>query len=490
MSHVKAQVTSEGKSDVPARVKRRAASPAHRAAITALIEFVVVSATAYLASFLYHELIYQKPPVTGQYVVASVLLGSFHVLICFIDDQYHLAGEKWRQRGVTRGVGAIALAFVFLLAFSFLFKVAEGYSRGTFLSQLLFVIPALLSTRIILAERLKRAFRAGLYQGRGLVVLSFAGGSPDAQLGPRICEAPDRILEWHNLDLDQLGHVGDQFGGAIAGRLSTIHAKCRRLRADGVVIIFDAVNLERVARIVEAFYALPAVIQLVPLSMIPFMQNSRISRNGQLNILELLSRPSLLVGRFLKRSFDLAAASAAVVVLSPLLLLVSLAIKFDSRGPILFRQTRHGFNNEPIKVMKFRTMVTEKEAMPFRQATKNDPRVTRLGRLLRRTNIDELPQLFNVISGEMSLVGPRPHAVEHNEAFAGQIKMMARRHNMKPGITGWAQVNGFRGETDTYEKMTKRIEYDLYYIDNWSFIFDIKILFMTLVSKKAYTNAI
>jgi lipopolysaccharide/colanic/teichoic acid biosynthesis glycosyltransferase len=124
-----------------------------------------------------------------------------------------------------------------------------------------------------------------------------------------------------------------------------------------------------------------------------------------------------------------------------------------------------------------------------RQATRNDPRVTRIGWILRRTNIDELPQLFNVIRGDMSIVGPRPHAVWHNQMFAGQIARLSRRHNVKPGITGWAQVNGLRGETDTFEKMRDRVEHDLYYIDNWSLAFDVRIILMTIFSKESYKNA-
>ena len=129
------------------------------------------------------------------------------------------------------------------------------------------------------------------------------------------------------------------------------------------------------------------------------------------------------------------------------------------------------------------------EEREFRQATRDDPRVTRIGRILRRTNIDELPQLLNVIRGTMSIVGPRPHAIAHNEMYDGQIAHMSRRHNVKPGITGWAQVNGLRGETDTFEKMRERVAHDLYYIDNWSFAFDLKILLMTIFSKKSYENA-
>jgi lipopolysaccharide/colanic/teichoic acid biosynthesis glycosyltransferase len=167
---------------------------------------------------------------------------------------------------------------------------------------------------------------------------------------------------------------------------------------------------------------------------------------------------------------------------------VAIAVKLDSAGPVLFRQTRHGYNNETIGVFKFRSM-TQADDGEFVQAVRNDSRITRIGAILRRTNIDELPQLINVLRGEMSIVGPRPHATAHNKMFEGKISVFSRRHVVKPGITGWAQVNGYRGATETLEKMQRRVEHDLYYIDNWSFWLDLRIMAMTLFSKTAYTNA-
>jgi lipopolysaccharide/colanic/teichoic acid biosynthesis glycosyltransferase len=182
-------------------------------------------------------------------------------------------------------------------------------------------------------------------------------------------------------------------------------------------------------------------------------------------------------------------ALAGLVLFTPLLLCVAVAIKLDSPGPVLFRQTRHGYNKQAIGVLKFRTMTTLEDGSDFKQVRRNDDRVTAVGRTLRRTNIDELPQLINVLRGEMSIVGPRPHATAHNDMFEGRILPFARRHNVRPGITGWAQVNGARGETDTVEKMQERINYDLYYIDNWSLFFDVKIITMTLFSRQSYLNA-
>lgn len=190
----------------------------------------------------------------------------------------------------------------------------------------------------------------------------------------------------------------------------------------------------------------------------------------------------------LKRAFDLVVAAIALVSLSPLLVAIAVAIKLDSPGPVFFRQKRYGFNQQPFGVFKFRSMRADSNAA-FLQATRNDSRITRFGAILRRTNLDELPQLINVLRGEMSLVGPRPHAMAHDRSFERRIALYARRHNVKPGITGWAQVNGYRGETQTDLAMEQRIACDLYYIDNWSIWFDIQIMIQTIVSRRAYQNA-
>ena len=169
-----------------------------------------------------------------------------------------------------------------------------------------------------------------------------------------------------------------------------------------------------------------------------------------------------------------------IVLLSPLMLLLAVLIRLGSKGPVFFHQKRHGMDGEFIEILKFRTMTVHLEPEgQLTQATSTDARVTNIGKFLRRTSLDELPQLFNVLKGEMSLVGPRPHAIEHNELYKSRIPRYMLRHKVKPGLTGWAQVNGFRGLTDTPEKMAMRIEHDLWYIKNWSLWLDLKILMMT-----------
>jgi putative colanic acid biosynthesis UDP-glucose lipid carrier transferase len=187
---------------------------------------------------------------------------------------------------------------------------------------------------------------------------------------------------------------------------------------------------------------------------------------------------------------DKVLATMLLVGLAPLMAAIAVAIKMDSPGPVLFRQRRYGFNNEDIEVLKFRTMYHFRPPeVGFVQATRDDPRVTRLGALLRKSSLDELPQLFNVLGGSMSLIGPRPHAIAHNEQFVPLVASYDARHKVKPGITGWAQVNGFRGETDNIEKMRARVEHDIYYIENWSLWFDLKILILTALVVWTHPNA-
>jgi exopolysaccharide biosynthesis polyprenyl glycosylphosphotransferase len=203
-----------------------------------------------------------------------------------------------------------------------------------------------------------------------------------------------------------------------------------------------------------------------------------------------LTRPPLKpLDILLKRIIDISLSAFGLILLSPLFILIALLIKRDSPGPVFYRQKRHGFNHELFDIYKFRTMHVAENETRITQATRNDKRVTRIGRILRRFNIDELPQLLNVLKGEMSIVGPRPHALIHNREWEHKVRLYARRHNVKPGITGWAQINGWRGETDTDVKIRSRVQHDLHYIDNWTVWLDIYIILATLFSRKSYRNA-
>jgi putative colanic acid biosynthesis UDP-glucose lipid carrier transferase len=193
-------------------------------------------------------------------------------------------------------------------------------------------------------------------------------------------------------------------------------------------------------------------------------------------------------GHIAKRCLDYVLAASGLIALAPLLVLIAIAIKIDSPGPVFFRQRRYGQNNRIFRIFKFRTMKVAEDGPVVVQATREDARVTRVGRFLRGSSLDEIPQLINVLLGDMSIVGPRPHALAHDEDFDTRLDLFSRRRRVRPGITGWAQVNGFRGETRTLESIEGRMQHDLYYIDNWSIWLDLEIVARTILvfSRKAY----
>jgi Undecaprenyl-phosphate glucose phosphotransferase len=464
--------------DTPQTAARRDLRQA-LALTVALAEMAAIAISTYLAFLFYHLVVWGALPGTIPYGWICTGLALIYGIICLADRQYDFLGTEWNHKAHSRGALALTLAFVFLLAFMFLTGAITSYSRGTFLAQLALALPAQLAIRTLSQRALDVARKSGHWTSRGVLVLVFPG-----------VEKPMRILESLSSRHDEIRRIYHLDRDASASELRTILRDSRTLQCESVLLLFGSDSMDAVSRAVKTVSEMPVRIQMLPISMLDFMHCSRIGFYGRARVFELASGPNCVMDVLLKRSFDLIVATAAGLLLLPLMLIVAALIKLDSRGPVLFQQVRHGYNNKPIKVLKFRTMFScEEEEREFRQATRDDPRVTRIGRTLRRTNIDELPQLLNVIRGDMSMVGPRPHAVSHNEMYDSQIARMSRRHNVKPGITGWAQVNGLRGETDTFEKMRERVEHDLHYIDSWSFVFDLKILLMTIFSKKSYENA-
>ena len=260
--------------------------------------------------------------------------------------------------------------------------------------------------------------------------------------------------------------------------------------ADDIMIALPAGHASLANLILREVQKVSADIHIVPdLGGLGF-SGIRVGQLGEVTYLTTMSKPIAGWGAFFKKLEDYLLAAVGLILLTPALACIAVAIKLDSKGPVFFRQRRHGYNHQVIEVLKFRSMSTLDDGDKIVQATRNDRRITRVGRILRRTSLDELPQLINVLKGEMSIVGPRPHALAHNTYYGDLVENYANRHRVKPGITGWAQVHGFRGETDNPEKMAQRIRFDLEYIDNWSIWLDIKIIFMTplfgLFNKGAY----
>lgn len=275
-----------------------------------------------------------------------------------------------------------------------------------------------------------------------------------------------------------------------AGSFAELVEEARSGRIDNVYIAMAMSEEARIKKLVRELTDTTCSVMLIPDVFTFNILNARTEEVNGVPVVPLFDTPLNGINRVLKRLEDIVLASLILLLISPVLLCISLAVKVTSPGPVIFRQTRYGMDGKPIKVWKFRSMrVMENDAVVI-QATKGDKRVTPVGNFLRRTSLDELPQFINVLLGGMSIVGPRPHAVAHNEQYRSLIEGYMLRHKVKPGITGWAQINGWRGETDTLEKMEKRVEFDLEYIREWSLWFDIKIVFLTIfkgfVHKAAY----
>jgi Undecaprenyl-phosphate glucose phosphotransferase len=447
------------------------------------LEFISVACSAYLASIFYHSAIISATPPLLPYALAAIFIAALVLLVSTAFQHFDSMELRPLHLLLWSGVGAVGVTFSLLLSIMFLLKIEDFYSRGTFIFQLLCVTATIIIFRAVTYSWVRTSIASGALQARHVITIGSLAHC--TKFGQRLkASAIQSIASFRHP-----WHVGDRKKALDNEALHKLIEACRAARPDDIIILANQEDLPKTMDLASSLAELPAGLHIIPVDALELLAGSQVTEFGDLLTIQVHSPPLTPFDLAVKRSFDLFASTIGLIILSPLFLLVAVAIKIDSPGPALFRQTRHGFNNEPIQVIKFRTMTTLESGENFTQAVKNDPRVTRLGRILRQTNIDELPQLINVLQGDMSIVGPRPHATAHNAFFQSKIAPFSRRHTVKPGLTGWAQVNGLRGETDTLEKMQRRIEHDLYYIDNWSFLLDVKIILLTLISKKAYTNA-
>jgi putative colanic acid biosynthesis UDP-glucose lipid carrier transferase len=282
---------------------------------------------------------------------------------------------------------------------------------------------------------------------------------------------------------------GRPLPGLVLGRVEAAAEFVKAQRVEAVFIALPMAAQPQLLKLLDEIKDTTASVYFVPDIFITDLINARIDDINGMPVMAVCESPIVGLNALFKRLFDILIGSAALLVLAPLMALIALGIKMGSPGPVLFRQRRYGLDGRQIVVWKFRSMTVVEDGPVVRQATRDDARITPLGAFLRRTSLDELPQLFNVLIGTMSLVGPRPHAVAHNEEYRGLIKGYMVRHKVKPGITGWAQVNGLRGETDSVEKMRRRIEHDIEYLRRWTPGFDVLILFKTAIIVFQKTNA-
>jgi Undecaprenyl-phosphate glucose phosphotransferase len=460
----------------PVRARRAPLWPMF-GALVACVEFTLIVGAAVLSAAAYHRVQYGEIGDVNGYAASGAILASIFVALCASRRHYRLAAFLPASARVKWPLPQWGASVLYGVTLAFLLKAGGELSRGsTVLVALVGVVPILVSRRAV-AMLVIRAAKTARLRARRILLVGWRSA---------IEEFAREHQPWM-LGLHIVGSCALDAGN-FSAELNRAAELARHLEPDDVFILVPWSETHTIEKVVDKVVTLPTAVHLGPERVLGRFHGVHIQQIGSMATLCLVQAPLSRYERFVKRAVDVVGATVALIILWPLFVLVAIAIKLDSDGPVLFTQVRYGFNQKPFDIFKFRTMTVQPDE-DVTQARPNDPRVTRVGRFLRRWNLDELPQLVNVVRNEMSLVGPRPHAVPHNLDFEQRTVLYARRHNVKPGITGWAQVNGFRGPTDTEDKLHARLEHDLYYIEHWSLSFDMAILLRTVLSTRAYRNA-
>ena len=374
----------------------------------------------------------------------------------------------------------------------FLMKSGEAYSRIWLSSWFLLGLSLMITSRITTAQLARHWNRNGQLSRHAVLV---GGGKPAADLLAAIGNSETSDINVVGIFDDRDGARSPDNIGDLQklGNVSELIDFVRQARIDMLLVTLPLAAEDRLLQILKRLWVLPVDIRLSAYSQKFHYRPRAYSYIGNVPFLDVFDKPLGGWGGILKSIEDKVIAGLALILLSPLMLAVAIAVRLDSRGPILFKQNRFGFNNELIGVYKFRSMYHDmRDVDASKLVTKDDPRVTRVGRFIRKTSLDELPQIFNVLRGDLSLVGPRPHPTKAKAAdqlYNDVVDGYFARHKVKPGITGWAQINGWRGETDTTEKLQRRVEHDLYYIENWSLAFDFYIMWRTPLALLKAENA-
>lgn len=458
-------------------------------AIWALSDVAIVAVTGVLSSWLRFGAVDLSGPrglaITLAMVIAWVAFK--HVGL----HDLEVARKPLSQ--LRRATTAIIITVLVVATIGYLTRTGAEISRLWIAIWLLWAFLAFVATRTLVSAAHARLEAAGTFALRYVVFAS-------AELLPRL----ESLLTRWRAFMPTSHHVSaiflDRLDGAARGSFRWRHLVVgsfddfsdwnNRETIDQAVVLMPPDDRDALESLLDRLGIVATDVDLIAGDVDTVWARNKVAKVAGLPAVRIMTRPLDAWQRMAKRIEDVVVAGVSLLILGPFMLLIALAVKLDSPGPALFRQLRHGFNNRTFHVLKFRTMRNNRAVLStVEQAKHNDPRVTRVGAILRKTSLDELPQLINVLRGDMSVVGPRPHAIQHNDHFAQRIRSYLARHRVKPGITGWAQVNGFRGETDTLDKMRKRVEYDLFYVDHWSLTFDIKIILLTarcLVHANAY----
>ena len=458
----------------------RAYSPIVIAGVVRVADFVMLSS---IGVALYLGYVAPTDGFRWEYI-AAILVMTLAAVICFqAAEIYDVQVFRAQLRQMTRMISSWTLVFLLFIGVSFFAKLGNEISRLWLSAFFITGLGALIAGRLLLRTLARHWARQGRLDRRTVVV-----GSDEN--GEKLIEA---LKVQPDSDINILGVFDDRnddrsldtcAGTSKLGKVDDVIEFARRTRVDLVLFALPISAETRILEMLKKLWVLPVDIRLSAHNNKLRFRPRSYSYLGQVPTLDMLEAPITDWDLVMKWMFDHVVGAIVLCLAAPVMALVALAIKLDSPGPVLFRQKRFGFNNERIEVFKFRSLYHDQaDPLASKVVTKNDRRVTRVGRFIRKTSLDELPQLFNVVfKGNLSLIGPRPHAVQgklESRLFDEAVDGYFARHRVKPGITGWAQINGWRGEIDNEEKIQKRVEFDLYYIENWSVLFDLYVLLKT-----------
>jgi polysaccharide biosynthesis protein PslA len=461
----------------------RRVSPAILGNLAQIIDFTVILSVGVVDYFVYVVYV-TNTEVSSPYFVALFMGTAIACLLIHAFGAYKIECLFSKKHTVQRVLVAWAMAFAILLLVAFMLKISDYFSRVWAVTWCVFAGGLLTAVRLSLGEWVHRRAVDGVLAERSII---FGAGELGQQFADQIRSFDDPFIKVIGFVDDRASRVPRATKGlCVLGDSTSLTNLIRANMVDHVFVALPLDAQQRIKQVIEQLAQMPVRVSLVSSPMgfdLPVRAIKFINKVPTLQIFDQPLSGWSNVGKWLE---DQIIAVLILIFVGPLMAVIAVAIKIDSGGPVFFRQKRFGFNNNPIEVWKFRTMYVgdRSPVETFRPAIRDDPRITPLGRYLRKSSLDELPQFFNVLLGNMSIVGPRPHALAHTHQglqFEEIIERYAARHRVKPGITGWAQVNGWRGEADTIEKIKKRVEYDLDYIENWSIFFDIWIILKTIL---------
>jgi putative colanic acid biosynthesis UDP-glucose lipid carrier transferase len=453
----------------------------HRLQRLADIVWIIVAHVVAIAA--YHQTWRRE---SSNATLAAVLAFSIAAELCSVY-------RAWRIERFLVELRMICLAWlstvISLITFAFATKTSAEYSRVVSFGWFV-LAPFILCGWRILVRMFQRAQRA---RGRNTQKVVILGATPNArELCAEIAERPWLGLRvigvYDDRGADRRENLADA-ACPFAGSSADLLEACRANQVDAVYIALPLRAEPRIAHLLQELSNTTATVYLVADFFMFNLLSARWSAIGDLPLISVHDTPFRGVDGLIKRLEDIVVGFFIVLLISIPMLIIAVLIKLTSPGPVFFRQRRYGLNGKEIRVLKFRSMTVLEDGSQVAQATRNDVRVTRFGRFLRRTSLDELPQFLQVITGKMSIVGPRPHAVVHNETYRALIRGYMLRHKVKPGITGWAQINGWRGETPEVSWMENRVRFDLEYIRRWTLLWDLKIILLTVIGRKKNRNA-